>query len=110
MFESLAAWFHTVFVAQFDGWILLGFVAQFSFTMRFVVQWIASERRKESVVPEVFWWLSLGGGIALFSYFVWRKDLIGVLGQTTGVVIYARNIRLIIKRKRAEAKVAAAAD
>ncbi len=83
------------------AWIAVGLLGQVAFFLRMALQWIASERRKESVVPEVFWWLSLGGGIALFSYFVWRRDLIGVLGQTTGVVIYARNIRLILKRKRA---------
>ena len=89
------------------AWIAVGLLGQVAFFLRMAVQWIASERRKESIVPEAFWWLSLGGGVALFSYFVWRKDLIGVLGQTTGVVIYARNIRLILKRKRAAARAAA---
>lgn len=55
VFNQLAAWAHTVFVEQFDAWILLGFVAQAMFTMRFVVQWIASERAKRSVVPVAFW-------------------------------------------------------
>ncbi|MBK8980433.1 MAG: lipid-A-disaccharide synthase N-terminal domain-containing protein [Planctomycetes bacterium] len=80
-------------------WVGIGLLGQVAFFLRMAVQWIASERRKESFVPESFWWLSLGGGIALFSYFIWRKDLIGVLGQTTGVVIYARNLRLIHKRR-----------
>jgi lipid-A-disaccharide synthase-like uncharacterized protein len=65
-----------------------------------MIQWIVSERQKQSVVPEAFWWLSLAGGIALFAYFAWRQDIVGVLGQTSGVVIYARNIRLIHKRRR----------
>ena len=55
---------------------------------------------KKSVVPAAFWWLSLAGGLALFSYFVWRRDVIGVLGQSTGVVIYARNLRLTAKANR----------
>lgn len=82
------------------AWVVLGLLGQVAFFLRMLAQWIASERRRESVVPELFWWLSLFGGIALFSYFVWRKDLVGVLGQTTGVVVYARNLRLIQKQRR----------
>ena len=62
IFGPLADWLHTVFVEQFDAWILLGFVAQALFTMRFVVQWIASERAKKSVVPAAFWTFSILGG------------------------------------------------
>ena len=58
-FNQLLAWFHTVFVESFDGWVVLGFVAQICFTMRFVVQWIASERAKRSVMPIAFWFFSL---------------------------------------------------
>jgi hypothetical protein len=54
------------------------------------------------VIPASFWWLSLFGGVALFAYFVWRQDFVGVLGQSSGIVIYARNIRLIYKRRRRE--------
>lgn len=82
------------------SWVVLGLLGQAAFFLRMLTQWIASERRRESIVPEVFWWLSLLGGLALFAYFVWRKDLVGVLGQTTGVVVYARNLRLIYKRRR----------
>ena len=63
------------------------------------VQWVASEREKRSVVPRAFWVLSLLGGILLFTYFAWRKDIVGVLGQSTGIVIYARNLRLISKER-----------
>jgi len=59
-----------------------------------------SEKQRESVVPEAFWWLSLVGGVFLFVYFVWRQDIVGVLGQSSGVVIYARNLWLIRKRRR----------
>lgn len=82
------------------AWVVLGLLGQIAFFLRMLAQWIASERKRESVVPELFWWLSLFGGIALFSYFVWRKDLVGVLGQTTGVVVYARNLRLIQKQRQ----------
>lgn len=83
-------------------WIAVGLGGQALFFGRMAVQWIASERRGESVVPEIFWWLSLVGGVALFAYFAWRQDLVGVVGQTSGVVIYARNIRLIHKKRRRE--------
>lgn len=82
------------------SWIGLGLAGQMAFFGRMFVQWVASERERRSVVPTVFWWLSLAGGLALFSYFVWRRDVIGVLGQSTGVVIYARNLRLIAKERR----------
>ena len=85
------------------GWVAIGFAGQIAFFGRMFIQWMVSEREKRSVVPEIFWWLSLGGGIALFTYFAWRQDIVGVMGQTSGVVIYARNLRLIHKRrKRAE--------
>ncbi len=82
------------------AWVLLGLLGQVAFFLRMFAQWIVSEKRKETVVPEIFWWLSFFGGVALFTYFVWRKELVGVLGQTTGVVIYARNLRLIHKQRR----------
>ena len=65
-----------------------------------MVQWVVSERSRVSTVPELFWWFSFVGGVSLFTYFVWRKDVVGVLGQATGVVIYARNLRLIQKQRR----------
>lgn len=82
------------------GWIAIGLLGQSAFFGRMMVQWIVSEKSRESIVPTAFWWLSLGGGLFLFSYFVWRVDFIGVLGQSTGIVIYARNLRLIHKHKR----------
>lgn len=83
-------------------WVAIGLAGQVAFFGRMLIQWVVSERKKESIVPEAFWWLSLTGGIFLFTYFVWRQDIVGVLGQTTGVVIYARNLRLIHKRRRRE--------
>lgn len=81
-------------------WVALGLLGQCCFFGRMFVQWIKSEREGSSVVPPVFWWLSFFGGVLLFSYFVWRVDMVGVLGQSSGVVIYARNLRLIHKQKR----------
>lgn len=93
------------------SWVLLGFAGQFAFAGRMIVQWFVSEREKQSVVPASFWWMSLFGGMAVFAYFVWRQDIVGVLGQCSGVVIYARNLKLIAKnKKRAERDAAAALE
>lgn len=85
-----------------DNWSLyLGLPAQFAFMSRFVVQWIASERRGKSVVPLAFWYLSLIGSLALLTYFLFgRQDPVGVLGQSLACPIYIRNLVLIYKRKR----------
>jgi lipid-A-disaccharide synthase-like uncharacterized protein len=91
-------------------WVAVGLGGQIAFFGRMLVQWVVSESRRQSVVPELFWWLSLGGGVCLFTYFVWRVDIVGVLGQSTGIVIYARNLRLITKQKRRERRARAAAD
>lgn len=82
------------------AWVAVGLAGQLAFFGRMMIQWVTSENKRESVVPELFWWLSLGGGVCLFTYFVWRVDFVGVLGQSTGVVVYARNLRLIQKQKR----------
>jgi lipid-A-disaccharide synthase-like uncharacterized protein len=76
-------------------WVSLGLGGQLLFTGRMLVQWLASERRRRSVVPVSFWWMSLVGASMLMVYFIWRKDLIGVIGQSTGWVIYIRNLWLI---------------
>ena len=66
--NAVGNYLHDVFVTRLDWWVLLGFVAQAFFTMRFVVQWIASERAGKSVIPLAFWWCSIGGGLLLFVY------------------------------------------
>ena len=83
------------------GWLLFGLAGQFFFSARFLVQWVASERRRQSVVPTAFWWLSLAGGLALLAYSVHRRDPVFILGQLPGVVVYTRNLVLIRKRGRA---------
>ncbi|HOV04416.1 MAG TPA: lipid-A-disaccharide synthase N-terminal domain-containing protein [Hyphomicrobiales bacterium] len=97
---ALGAWLHEVFVAQFDVWIALGFVAQVMFTMRFVVQWIASEKARRSVVPVAFWFFSLGGGALLFVYAIYRKDPVFIAGQGAGLVIYLRNLWFIFREHK----------
>ncbi len=85
-------------------WIGLGLGGQAAFSGRTLIQWIVSERHRKSVVPSVFWWLALCGGLLLFAYFTWRQDVVGVLGQAPGIVVYARNLRLIRKHARRVAR------
>lgn len=85
-------------------WLTIGFVGQAVFTARFLAQWIASEKRRDSVVPVVFWWLSLVGGLTLFTYATHRNDPVIMVGQCMGVVIYVRNLMLVSKARRRAAK------
>ncbi|MEM8839456.1 MAG: lipid-A-disaccharide synthase N-terminal domain-containing protein [Pseudomonadota bacterium] len=102
MIDAILAWFHAVFVEQFSGWIVLGFVAQFLFMMRFLVQWIASERVGKSIVPVAFWFFSVGGGTLLLIYAISRQDPVFIAGQSLGLIIYFRNLWLIFKEKKRE--------
>lgn len=85
-------------------WLAVGFGGQLAFSGRMVIQWLVSEKRRESHVPAAFWLWSLVGSVMLFSYFIWRQDPVGVLGQCTGLVVYARNLRLIYKSRKREAR------
>ena len=85
-------------------WLMIGFLGQAVFTARFLAQWVASERRRDSVVPVVFWWLSLAGGFILLSYAVHRRDPVIVVGQSMGVFIYVRNLMLVAKGRRRDAR------
>jgi lipid-A-disaccharide synthase-like uncharacterized protein len=84
------------------GWLILGFLGQAIFSARFLVQWVASERRKASVVPKLFWWLSLGGGALLLSYAIYRRDPVFMLGQSSGLIVYSRNLVLLRRARTAE--------
>ena len=81
-------------------WLLVGLAAQAAFFTRWIMQWIASERRGESVVPTVFWWFSLAGATMLLIYFVGRREPVGVLGQVIGWAVYSRNLYLIRTKRR----------
>lgn len=100
MLSQFLAWLNEVFVARFDGWVVLGFAAQFLFMMRFVVQWIASERVGKSIVPIAFWFFSLGGGSLLLIYSIRQQDPVFIAGQGLGLLIYFRNLWLIFREKR----------
>ncbi len=77
------------------AWIMVGISGQLCFTLRMLTQWIKSERKKKSVISESFWWMSLVGAAMMLIYFSWRKDIIGILGQSTSFFIYGRNLWLI---------------
>lgn len=78
----------------------VGFTGQLIFTMRFAVQWIASERKRESVIPIMFWYLSIGGSALLLLYAIYRRDPVFVLGQSFGFIVYFRNLYLICKGRK----------
>jgi lipid-A-disaccharide synthase-like uncharacterized protein len=82
-------------------WLYLGFAGQLLFGLRFLVQWVASERKGESIIPIYFWYLSLVGSMILLAYAIFRRDPVFILGQCTGFIVYMRNLMLIY-RKRAE--------
>lgn len=82
-------------------WLVLGFSGQLAFSARFLVQWLVSEARRESVIPIPFWYLSLVGGSLLFIYAIHRKDPVFIVGQGAGIFIYTRNLVLISRRRKA---------
>lgn len=84
-------------------WMGIGFLGQAIFTARFLVQWAASEKKKESVMPVAFWWISVFGGLTLLSYTIHKQDPPLILGQGMGLFVYVRNLMLVSKaRRRAE--------
>lgn len=90
----------TILTTHINTWVVLGFTGQLLFGSRFFVQWIISEKRGESIIPEIFWYLSMGGSAMLLMYAIYRHDPVFILGQSTGLIIYIRNIMLIYKRRK----------
>src|SRR5262249_55781338 len=103
LWQAVSAYLYEVFVVKFDWWVVLGLLAQALFSMRFLVQWIASERARKSVVPVTFWWFSLGGGFLLFLYALYRKDPVFIAGQGAGLFIYLRNLQFVFRERRQDA-------
>lgn len=85
-------------MTEMSLWLGIGFLGQSLFFMRFFVQWIASERSRKSVVPKAFWYFSLMGGMTLLAYAVHQRDVVFMVGQATGLLIYARNLMLTRQR------------
>jgi lipid-A-disaccharide synthase-like uncharacterized protein len=82
-------------------WLIVGFLGQALFSMRFILQWVQSERARRSVIPIAFWYFSLAGSIVLLAYAIHRQDPVFILGQSAGIVIYLRNLYLISRERQA---------
>lgn len=85
-------------------WIIIGFLGQAMFSARFIIQWIASEKQKKSVIPVAFWYFSVFGSLILLSYVIYRKDPVLIVGQSAGVFIYLRNLYFIYKNPEKHTK------
>ncbi|MCK2184183.1 lipid-A-disaccharide synthase N-terminal domain-containing protein [Halomonas getboli] len=81
-------------------WLAVGFLGQALFSARFLVQWLASERARRSIVPKAFWFFSLAGGVTLLAYAIYRRDPVFIAGQGAGLFIYFRNLMLIRRETR----------
>ena len=80
-------------------WLIIGFLGQALFSMRFLVQWWASERERRSVIPLAFWFFSVAGGITLLGYAIYRQDPVFIVGQAGGLIIYTRNLYFIYRER-----------
>ncbi len=81
-------------------WIGIGLLGQLCFFLRFLLQWIVSEKRGESIVPIQFWYLSLAGSMLVLAYAIYRQDPVFILGQSMGSIVYIRNLALIYRKRR----------
>ena len=79
--------------------LIIGFVGQGLFASRFIFQWIYSEKKGESYIPVIFWYLSIFGGIGLLTYAIFRQDPVIIVGQLFGIFIYLRNLVLIYRKR-----------
>lgn len=87
-------------MSKFDLWLIIGLMGQLLFSLRFFVQWLASEKEKKSIIPVSFWYFSIAGSFLLLTYAIHRQDPVFILGQSMGFVIYFRNLMLIDKNKK----------
>ena len=100
MIETIAGWLNIEDQRELI-WVLFGLGGQFLFMSRFLIQWIATERARESTIPTAFWYLSIMGGMVLLIYAIYRRDPVFMLGQSIGVFIYARNLWFIRNKSTA---------
>ena len=82
------------------GGVVIGFIGQTLFSLRFIVQWLSSEKIKKSIIPLAFWYFSLGGGSILFAYALHQRDPVFAVGQGSGLFIYLRNLYLVYRERR----------
>lgn len=98
----LALWFNDRFLGiEWHTWKVIGWIGNILFFSRFLVQWYATERRKQVVIPQAFWWLSLSGSLVLLSYAVYRRDSVFIAGQAFSWIPYLRNLWIHRRNKAA---------
>ena len=98
--QAVGDYLQNVFVMQVNWWVLLGYAGQTLFAMRFIVQWVASERVGRSVIPMAFWFFSLGGGVLLFAYALYIRDPVFIIGQGLGLFVYLRNLYFVFRERK----------
>ena len=98
--QAVGDYLQNVFFLQLNWWVLLGYAGQSLFSMRFIVQWVASERVGRSVIPVAFWFFSIGGGILLFVYALYIRDPVFILGQGFGLFVYLRNLHFVFRERK----------
>jgi lipid-A-disaccharide synthase-like uncharacterized protein len=82
--------------------VIVGFIGQTVFFMRFLVQWLASEKEQKSVIPIAFWYFSIGGAFLLLLYGILDHDPVILIGQSVGLLVYLRNLHFIRIQNRKE--------
>ncbi len=98
--QAVGDYLQNVFFLQLNWWVLLGYAGQSLFSMRFIVQWVASERVGRSVIPVAFWFFSIGGGGLLFVYALYIRDPVFIIGQGFGLFVYLRNLHLVFRERK----------
>jgi len=99
MWDLVAEWLVRI-NDNLNWWAILGFLGQGIFASRFIIQWLHAERVKRSEIPVVFWYISLVGGIVTFIYAAHIANLVFMIGQGSGLFVYARNLHLIYRERR----------
>ena len=89
-------------MTQEQIWLIIGFIGQTIFASRFLIQWVVSERASKSIIPNIFWWISLAGSMVLLSYAIHKEDPVFIVGQGAGLFMYSRNLYLIRKKSLEE--------
>ena len=98
--QAVGDYLLNVFFVRPDWGVLVGYIGQALFGMRFIVQWVASERAGRSVIPIAFWFFSIGGGVVLLGYALYKRDPVFIIGQGLGVFVYLRNLYFVFREHK----------
>jgi lipid-A-disaccharide synthase-like uncharacterized protein len=98
--QAVGDYLQNVFFVRPDWGVLVGYVGQTLFGMRFIVQWVASERVGRSVIPIAFWFFSIGGGVLLLGYALYKRDPVFIIGQGLGLFVYLRNLYFVCRERQ----------